>query len=189
VSATVFFEGGGDKEATQSRCREGLSNYCAKLKPPSSRLRIVAGGGREQTFDKFRTAALDGRSGEVFALLVDSEGPVSANTPAEHLRVCDGWDFTGLLNHKVFLMVQAMEAWFLADRDALATFYDGGFLAKRLPGSLETNRRLQQQLELLKNNPLYIERVSRDRLNLGRPGEVIFRFDPYQQTTPGSTGP
>lgn len=135
MSATVFFEGGGDKEATQSRCREGLSNYCAKLKPPSSRLRIVAGGGREQTFDKFRTAALDGRSGEVFALLVDSEGPVSANTPAEHLRVCDGWDFTGLLNHKVFLMVQAMEAWFLADRDALATFYDGGFLAKRLPGS------------------------------------------------------
>jgi cell division protein DivIC len=46
--------------------------------------------------------------------------------------------------------------------------------------ALETSRRLQQQLELLKNNPLYIERNARDRLNLGRPGEVIFRFDPYQ---------
>jgi len=32
-------------------------------------------------------------------------------------------------------MVQAMEAWFLADRDALANFYDGGFLANSLPGS------------------------------------------------------
>jgi hypothetical protein len=32
-------------------------------------------------------------------------------------------------------MVQAMEAWFLADREALDAFYDGGFLAKSLPGS------------------------------------------------------
>lgn len=32
-------------------------------------------------------------------------------------------------------MVQAMEAWFLADREALATFYDGGFLRNSLPGS------------------------------------------------------
>ncbi len=32
-------------------------------------------------------------------------------------------------------MVQAMEAWFLADREALANFYDGGFLANSLPGS------------------------------------------------------
>ena len=32
-------------------------------------------------------------------------------------------------------MVQAMEAWFLADREALDEFYDGGFLAKSLPGS------------------------------------------------------
>ena len=28
-----------------------------------------------------------------------------------------------------------MEAWFLADRETLATFYDGGFLPKSLPGS------------------------------------------------------
>jgi hypothetical protein len=32
-------------------------------------------------------------------------------------------------------MVQAMEAWFLADREALAEFYDGGFLPKSLRGS------------------------------------------------------
>lgn len=98
-------------------------------------MRIVAGGGREQTFDKFRRAALGGRDGELAVLLVDSEGPVTADTPAEHLHSHDSWDFTALANYKVFLMVQAMEAWFLADRDALATFYDGGFLPKALPGS------------------------------------------------------
>ena len=34
-------------------------------------------------------------------------------------------------------MAQAMEAWFLADRELLAEFYDGGFLANSLPGSPE----------------------------------------------------
>jgi hypothetical protein len=135
VSATIFFEGGGSTESTQSKCREGLSQYCAKLRPHESRLKIVAAGGRERAFDKFRIAALNSREGEVSVLLVDSESPVTATTPIEHLHARDGWNFTGLLNHRVFLMVQAMEAWFLADRAALAAFYDGGFLANSLPGS------------------------------------------------------
>jgi hypothetical protein len=135
VSVTIFFEGGGSTEATQSKCREGLSKYCAKLKPESSRLRIVAAGGREQTFDKFKRAARDSRIEEVSVLLVDSEGPVTANTPVEHLQARDGWNFAPLSNYKVFLMVQTMEAWLLADRDALATFYDGGFQPNSLPGS------------------------------------------------------
>src|SRR5208283_4605105 len=74
-------------------------------------------------------------SGEVSVLLVDSEGPVTANTPTEHLHVRDGWDFATLVNYKVFLMVQTMEVWFLADRDTLAAYYNGGFLPKSLPGS------------------------------------------------------
>jgi len=32
-------------------------------------------------------------------------------------------------------MVQATEAWFLADRKVLADFYNGGFLADSLPGN------------------------------------------------------
>jgi hypothetical protein len=78
---------------------------------------------------------MDSRAGEVAALLVDSEEPVTANTPIQHLYARDGWDFAALPNCEVFLMVQTMEAWFLADREALATFYDGGFLPKALPGS------------------------------------------------------
>jgi hypothetical protein len=135
VSVTIFFEGGGDREATQSKCREGLSKYCAKLKPPNSRLRIVAGGGREQTFDKFKRAAQNSRAGEVSVLLVDAEGPVTAASPVAHLCASDRWDFAESQNYEVFLMVQTMESWFLADRDALAAYYDGGFLPRSLPGS------------------------------------------------------
>ena len=32
-------------------------------------------------------------------------------------------------------MVEVMEAWFLADREALAEFYNGGFVLNALPGS------------------------------------------------------
>ena len=135
MSATIFFEGGGNIEATQSKCREGLSQYCAKLKPKGSRLRIVAAGGREQTFDKFKRAAGNSRADEKVALLADSEGPVTSRTSIQHLHEQDGWDFAGLPNCEAFLMVQTMEAWFLADRKALAGFYDGGFLPKALPGS------------------------------------------------------
>lgn len=144
MSVTIFFEGGGDKEATQSKCRKGLSEYCAKIKPKDGRLKIVAGGGRQQTFDKFKIAVSSSRSGEVSVLLVDAEGPVTAATPVEHLREKDGWNLSGLASHQAFLMVQAMEAWFLADREALASFYRSGFLVKSLPGSpanIETIRK------------------------------------------------
>ena len=135
VKVTIFFEGGGEKEVTQSKHREGLSNYCSHVSQKPRRLRIVAGGGREQTFDKFRRAVLNSRNDELIALLVDAENPVTANSPAEHLRACDRWEFPAADNFRVFLMVQMMESWFLADRDALTGFYDGGFQANSLPGS------------------------------------------------------
>jgi cell division protein FtsB len=38
----------------------------------------------------------------------------------------------------------------------------------------------RREIELLKHNEDYVMRLARDKLNLGRPGEVIFRFDPYR---------
>jgi hypothetical protein len=135
VSVRIYVEGGGDNKDTIKRCKEGFASYCQKLAPPNRRPSIVACGGRQQTFDRFNTAVLDSRAGEICVLLVDAEDRVTAQIPPEHLRTRDGWDFPVLDHAKVFLMVQAMEAWFLADREALATFYGEGFLAKSLPGS------------------------------------------------------
>ena len=135
MSVKIYVEGGGDNEDTITRCRQGFAAYCAKAAPGKPRLRIVPCGGRNQTFDKFKAAAQTSKAGDLCALLVDAEGPVTAGSSAEHLHVRDRWDFPALRNHQVFLMVQAMEAWLLADRGTLAAFYDGGFLAKSLPGS------------------------------------------------------
>jgi len=135
VSVRIYVEGGGDNKDTIRRCKENFTSYCQKLAPPNRRPSIVACGGRQQTFDRFNTAVRGSGAGEVCVLLVDAEDRVTAGTPAEHLRARDGWNFPVLDRHKVFMMVQAMEAWFLADREALAEFYNGGFLPKSLPGS------------------------------------------------------
>ena len=135
MSVRIYVEGGGNNKDTLKRCREGFASYCLKLAPENRRPGIVACGGRQQAFDRFKTAVESGQTGDVFALLVDAEAPVTFATAAQHLHARDGWDIPALGRNKVFLMVQAMEAWFLADREMLAAFYDGGFLEKSLPGS------------------------------------------------------
>ncbi len=135
MSVRVYVEGGGNNKDTLKRCNEGFARYCQRLVPANRNLKIVACGGRQQAFDRFKTAVNSSQAGQVCALLVDAEAPVTSATAIEHLHDRDRWDFPALDQHKVFLMVQTMEAWFLADREALAAFYNGGFLADSLPGS------------------------------------------------------
>jgi Domain of unknown function (DUF4276) len=135
VSVKIYVEGGGDDEDTITRCRQGFATYCVKAAPGRNRPRIVPCGGRNQTFDKFKAAVGSSKAGDLCVLLVDSEGVVGASSPTAYLSSRDKWDFSRLQIHHVFLMVQAMEAWFLADREALAAYYDGGFLPNSLPGN------------------------------------------------------
>ena len=135
MKVRIYVEGGGDSEDTITRCRQGFVAYCAKVSGEKNRPRIVPCGGRSQTFDKFKIAVQGGKDSELCVLLVDSEGSVGKNNPEGHLFAREHWSFPPLGRHQVFLMVQAMEAWFLADREALAEFYDGGFLANSLPGN------------------------------------------------------
>jgi hypothetical protein len=132
---TIFVEGGGNSDLTLRRCRQGFTAYCGKLAPRDKRPKIVACGGRKDAFDDFMTAIKNGGSVDTFVLLVDSEERVTVPDPIEHLRRRDGSQLPERLGrHRVFLMVQAMEAWFLADREILADYYDGGFRPKGLPG-------------------------------------------------------
>ena len=67
-------------------------------------------------------------------LLVDSEGPVTAPSPWLHLKARDNWDRpNGATEEQCHLMVQVMETWFLADREALQSYYGQGFRERGLP--------------------------------------------------------
>lgn len=44
------------------------------------------------------------------------------------------------------------------------------------------NLKLQIENHSLQSDPVYIERMARDVLNVGHEGETIFRFPPYQES-------
>ncbi len=74
-------------------------------------------------------------------LLVDAEAPVSASSPWTHVkaRPGDGWTKPAdATDDHLHLMVQCMESWLIADRNAVSGFYGQGFKATVLaaPGTL-----------------------------------------------------
>jgi hypothetical protein len=136
VSVRVYVEGAGDYKHTDrtTACRRGFQELFARLGLPERRIRVIACGSRRQTFNDFKKAVLEDLTDFVI-MLVDSEGPVSTPTSWDHLHARDGWQRPGpATDEQAHLMVQCMETWFLADRDALTEFYGQGFLAGSLPG-------------------------------------------------------
>ena len=53
-----------------------------------------------------------------------------------HLRQRDGWDLSAMSAERVHLMVRCMEAWIVADPDALAVYYGQGFSLTVVPARL-----------------------------------------------------
>jgi hypothetical protein len=114
--------------------------------PPRS-FSVVASGSRNDAFHDFRDA-LKRHPDDYNVLLVDSEEPVTGSA-WHHLRdrQGDNWHRPATASEdQAFLMVQVMEAWFLADKEVLADYYGQGFLAGSLPG--QPNIELVTKLEV-----------------------------------------
>jgi hypothetical protein len=139
VNVKVYVEGGGLTNALRTRCREGFSEFFRKAGLEGRMPRIVAGGGRREAFDDFCTALKKAGVEDFIVLLVDSEAPVAAgNGPWMHLKSRDEWDKpVAATDDNAHLMVQCMEAWFLADKDTLAAFFGNGFNRGALPARPE----------------------------------------------------
>jgi hypothetical protein len=132
VTVRIYVEGGFEG-STKSNCRKAFSTFLAKVIRPES-FKVIASGSRTQAFQDF-CSALRQRPGDYNILLVDSETAVSTK-PWQHLREREGdnWQHPkGATDEQAHLMVQVMEAWFLADQDTLATSYRQGFLRNSLP--------------------------------------------------------
>ena len=111
--------------------------------------RVIACGSREEAFDKFRSALSAASDNDFVVLLVDSEGPVAEGAgPWLHLKNRDNWDKpAGAMDENAHLMVQCMEAWFLADRDALASYFGKGFKEGSLPPQVEVESVSKSDIE------------------------------------------
>jgi hypothetical protein len=131
VTVRIYVEGGGDhNKFLQTQCRRGFSEFFRKAGLVGRMPRIVACGGRRHAYDSFRTSHENAGMYDFSILLVDSEAPVVGTDPWEHvrLRAGDGWQCPGGASQdQIHLMVQAMEAWFHADKEMLQKYFGQGF--------------------------------------------------------------
>ena len=130
----VYVEGGGDGAKTKARLREGFSNFLREIvkaaRNKSVKWQIIVCGSRNEAFDNF-TFALQDHPAAFNVLLVDSEDPVHC-APWQHLQG-SAWIVPGVSDEHCHLMVQMMEAWFVADIDALSGYYGQGFKQNSIP--------------------------------------------------------
>ncbi|WP_099070368.1 DUF4276 family protein [Nostoc linckia] len=118
---------------------------------------LVMCGSRSDAYENFKIA-LESQPEAFNVLLIDAESSVDSTvTPWEHLRnrtkdhpwILDSVNFEDDWCH---LMVQTMEAWFIADIDALKKFYGEKFKEDKI----------QRGIKQLQN----VEKVSKDTLKV-----------------------
>ncbi len=135
----IYVEGGGDGKNTRAQLREGVGTFLSELRRKARdkriRWKIVACGGRDQAHRHFTNASAS-YPNALIILLVDSEGPVPFGADKRnYLHIRDKWNCQGATEDQCHLMVQDMEAWLLADPEALSTYYGQGFNAGAIPAS------------------------------------------------------
>jgi hypothetical protein len=129
VSVKVYVEGGGDhNKALDAACRRGFTESFRKAGLEDRMPRVVSCGGRGGAFNSFRTS--HNNAGDYYfpILLVDSEADMAGLDAWEHVGRRDGWQRPdGASPDQLHLMVQAMEAWFHADKETVQEYYGRGF--------------------------------------------------------------
>jgi hypothetical protein len=132
----IYVEGGGDKDS-KARLRIAFSRFLGPLQETARQKRIrwqvIACGSRSDTLANF-SVALRQHPDALNFLLVDAEGPLTGS-PAEHLAQTEGAarGIADAPEAQVHLMVEAMEAWIVADAAALKGYYGQDFQASALP--------------------------------------------------------
>jgi citrate synthase len=145
-SIAIYVEGGGDTVQQKVELRTGFDALLSAQKDAARAKRLgwklVFCGGRTQTHDAFINASRQSSKDELILLLVDSEGPVKSETADKkqnaierknHLSERDRWDLKDIPPQNIHLMIQCMEAWIVADAEALIAYYQKDFHQNKLP--------------------------------------------------------
>ena len=130
----LYIEGGGDNRRLGAQFREGWTSFLRIAGLSGHMPKVIRGGSRRQTFDRYAKEVENPRPRIVPLLLVDSEDAVdTAHSVWQHLRAHDGWHKPAHAGENdAFLMAQVMETWFLADRDALRDYFGPLFMENAL---------------------------------------------------------
>lgn len=150
----LYVEGGGKgtNKAATIRMQQGFDSFFKELKDAAREkrisFRIIPSSDTETTYKDFMLSRR--ASPESFnMLLVDSDEPVDKDKPArvflqeKHKK----WDLSEVAEERCHLMVQIMEAWFIADIDALKKFYGQGFNENAIPKTKNVETVAKETLE------------------------------------------
>ena len=134
VNKIIYLEGGGDSKELHTRCREGFSKLLERAGFKGRMPRLVACGGRGQTYSDFVTAHESGQH-QYVALWIDSEEPLKDLENAwTHLNEYDKWDNPEKANdEQVLFMATCMETWITADRATVKAHYGHKLQESALP--------------------------------------------------------
>ncbi len=178
MNIKVFVEGGGETNLLRSKCREGFRKFFSKAGLEGQMPRVVASGSRRDAFNDFRAAVRGAKKDDFIVLLVDSEDSVATGS-WQHLKARDNWDQpSGTTDDQVHLMVQCMEAWFLADKDCLVAYYGNGFNQRTLPA--------RQDIENIAKNDVLngLKNATRSGVSKGEYEKGQHAFDILAQIAP-----
>jgi hypothetical protein len=131
----LYIEGGGSEPFNKRQLRQGFATFFKEIiesgRMKGIEVRPVVYGGRDNTVKSF-IQAHKSHPHVLNLLLIDSDHSVTAGR-AEHIRKHAEITWKGLREERCHPMVQIMEAWFIADVEALKTYYGQGFLSKAIP--------------------------------------------------------
>ncbi len=142
MSVIIYVEGGGVGDPSLTKCRMGFVKFFERLLPGKYHVKVMPCGGRNDAWKDFELAHRSRKPGEHIMLLVDSEGPVEwgAVSPWDYLQRNDNWEKPEHAeDDQVHLMVQCMEAWFMADRETVVKYFGEGLKIGHLPAPVNND--------------------------------------------------
>lgn len=145
MSILLYVEGGGSKGKVNTDCRKAFQSFIKRAGVNQS-VRVVACGSRGDAFNSFEREHR--RGGQQAVLLIDADSPVTTQSPWQHIQSNHGWNRPrGTSDKQCHLMVQIMESWFLADVNALESFFGTGFRSQSLPRNPNIEDVLKEDVE------------------------------------------
>jgi hypothetical protein len=196
----VYIEGGGDKISLRAELRQGfdalLRPQKEKAREGRSSLKLVCCGRRQEAYEAFMNE-LKVSPSVICALLVDSETSLpsvpqgkakDSAARRDHLMKKegrdgrgqgDGWNLKDAEPDTVHLMVQCMEAWIVADPEALEAFYGKEFKKNKLPKRL--NLEEEPKADVLAKLEAATENCSKGKYaKIKHASQLLRKVDPEQ---------
>lgn len=131
----IYIEGDTKQKGIKNSItlRQGFKEFFRDIDKGNA-LNVKLCGGREDAIKIFLND-ITFYPKSFLVLLVDAETSVrKGETPKIFLqKISDKFDFSEIDEDQCHLMVQAMESWFLADKESLAKYYGQNFKVKSLP--------------------------------------------------------